>query len=174
MANTAFDDSAVPSLQLDDVLTPTGPWAYLVAGTEAELEAAPALAIRFQPSPVAIRFIRGHRCDTVDRLYQEWAAALQFPWYFGWNWDAFDECIRDLEWLPADAWILVITNIVDLLADDHGGRRTCLDVLVDTAAYWSVRAPSFRVIFHCNAASEPTARSLLDDAGIRPAIRRTG
>jgi hypothetical protein len=29
----------------------------------------------------------------------EFAASFQFPYYFGENWPAFDECINDLSWL---------------------------------------------------------------------------
>lgn len=34
--------------------------------------------------------------------------ALSFPGYFGRNWDALDECLRDLDWLPAEGWVLVV------------------------------------------------------------------
>ena len=28
-----------------------------------------------------------------------YSGQLRFPAYFGWNWDAFEECLRDLSWL---------------------------------------------------------------------------
>jgi RNAse (barnase) inhibitor barstar len=33
-------------------------------------------------------------------LFATVADQLFFPDYFGGNWDAFDECLRDLSWLP--------------------------------------------------------------------------
>ena len=34
------------------------------------------------------------------------AEQLRFPGYFGWNWDGFEECVRDLSWLPPGRVIL--------------------------------------------------------------------
>ena len=34
-----------------------------------------------------------------DEVFAFYCAALSFPEYFGWNWDAFDECIHDLYWI---------------------------------------------------------------------------
>jgi RNAse (barnase) inhibitor barstar len=62
-----------------------------------------------------IRVLRGQRMQSDEQLFDEFAAALQFPLYFGRNWDAFDECISDLEWLPAKAYVLVISCAGSLL-----------------------------------------------------------
>ena len=185
------DGSRIPPLTIEELLAPEVSWASLVACTESEMEDASALAVRFRPSRVAVRFLRGHRCTTRDALFQEWAAALQFLWYFGWNWDAFDECIADLEWLAADAYLLVVTNILDVLARDVEQRGTFFAVLADAATSWTTpdagettidvdgtrrprRPPArpFRVIFQSNAAEEPTAAARLHEAGIHPVIRR--
>ena len=36
------------------------------------------------------------------------ATKLHFPRYFGWNWDALEECLRDLSWLPAAKPIVLV------------------------------------------------------------------
>ena len=33
------------------------------------------------------------------QLFEVYADKLKFPGYFGYNWNAFDECINDLSWL---------------------------------------------------------------------------
>lgn len=39
-------------------------------------------------------------CRSKADFFRECARALNFPDYFGGNWDALDECIRDLSWIP--------------------------------------------------------------------------
>lgn len=53
-----------------------------------------------------VRVIRGHKCTSYEALHNEIAAALQFPDYYGENWDALDECLGDLDWLPGDWYFL--------------------------------------------------------------------
>jgi RNAse (barnase) inhibitor barstar len=62
-----------------------------------------------------IRTMRGRRMQSRELLLDEFAAALQFPLYFGRNWDAFEECMSDLQWLPANEYVLVIANAGSLL-----------------------------------------------------------
>lgn len=60
--------------------------------------------------------------------------ALQFPNYFGENWDALDECIRDLSWLPSGNVILTHPDLP--LPDDRASLSTYLSVLKDAIEKW--------------------------------------
>ena len=52
-------------------------------------------------------------------LFDEFAAALQFPLYFGENEDAFNECIAELEALmPGRGYVVVVTEPQLVLVDE--------------------------------------------------------
>jgi RNAse (barnase) inhibitor barstar len=85
----------------------------------------------------------------------EFARALDFPDYFGHNWDALEECLADLEWLPAKGYILLITDAAHVLPDDEEEYETFLEVLRDAGEAWgsgqagmgAQRATPFHVLF---------------------------
>jgi hypothetical protein len=76
-----------------------------------------------------VYLLRGERCGTRDSLFHEWAAALQFPYYFGWNWDAFEECLHDLDWLGTSALTLAVSNAPELLNDEPSQLPTLYSIL---------------------------------------------
>ncbi|MFC5661672.1 barstar family protein [Kitasatospora misakiensis] len=39
--------------------------------------------------------VSGSACRTTQGLFAAWAGALRFPDYFGHNWAAFNDCLRD-------------------------------------------------------------------------------
>src|SRR5262245_61564665 len=105
-------------MKANPVLKSTGPWLHLL--TASESEACDRLwALQKASVKVVARLIRGHKARTTVALFDEFAAALQFPGYFGENWDAFMECLTDLEWLPGDAYVLFITNSNRLLEEEN-------------------------------------------------------
>lgn len=98
------------------------------------LEADPKMtseAVRgWADSGLVVRVVRGRKMRTMQGLFDEFAAALQFPWYFGENADAFDDCLGDLGWLPSQAgYVLVISDPGEVLAD---ATADCLTWLADS------------------------------------------
>jgi hypothetical protein len=93
--------------------------------------------LQCNPNGGAVRVIRGWKCPAYDALHNEVAAALQFPDYYGENWDAMDECITDLDWMPAQ-WYLVHVNGIELvLPDDGKGFKIFLRILYDAGIAWA-------------------------------------
>jgi hypothetical protein len=115
-------------------------------------------------SGLIVRNIHGKNCTTAQELFLEWARVLEFPPYFGQNWDAFEECINDLEWLDGKAFILVIDDADALLRNSRTDLQTFAAVL--TRAFTGNESRRLNVFFHCLENRERQTRSLLQEAGI--------
>jgi hypothetical protein len=145
------------------VLSPPGGWASLAVATEAVIDdfvgTLPA------QSRATARILRGARCLTKPALLQEWAAALQFPGYFGDNWDAFEECLADRGWLAGDVHVAVLTAADRILEDQLDERSTFLRILKTVAENPGERP--LRVLFQCDDGNEAATRAMLEEEGIR-------
>lgn len=113
--------------------TATPPWSSLlvVPGRSSITSLVKA------PPGFALRLIQGKKCGTPSSLFGEFARTLDFPDYFGHNWDALEECLADFEWLPAKGYILLITDAHAVLPDDEDEYETLLEVLSDAGEAWS-------------------------------------
>ncbi len=82
--------------------------------------------------------LRGERMQDFTSFDQEIAAALQFPYYYGHNWDAFDECINDLKWFSAKIYIIGITNSQLVLSKESKEDQLIFGrILKETSESWS-------------------------------------
>jgi len=127
------------------------PWTSLLVvepGQRAE-------SLVHAPDGYSLKVIKGAKCQTTDGLLTECARVLDFPDYFGHNWDALEECLADLEWLPAKGYILLITDAAHVLPDDETHYETFLEILCDAGEAWgngqaemgAQRATPFHVLF---------------------------
>jgi len=73
-------------------------------------DASAAFSEHFQTLGRYAAHLHGERCQTYDGFFSECAAAFQFPGYFGNNWNAWDECINDLDWLEFTSLAIVIDH----------------------------------------------------------------
>jgi RNAse (barnase) inhibitor barstar len=75
--------------------------------------------------------------QTKKVLLRELAQALRFPDHVGSNWDALEECIRDLSWLPPGTIVLRHHDLP--LRRDVASQRMYLSILRDTVGKaWTV------------------------------------
>jgi hypothetical protein len=77
-------------------------------------------------------------------LMQRIAEALQFPAWFGANWDALEDCLEDLSWSRAGGHVLLFEGASGLPADERG---ILLDILSSAAANWMERRRPFFAVF---------------------------
>jgi hypothetical protein len=71
------------------------------------------------------------------------AAALQFPDYFGGNWDAFEEVVTDVDWIGAEGYLILLSDATDFAEASRDEFDTFLEIMRDAADYWRERGKRF-------------------------------
>ena len=81
-------------------------------------------------------FVARIRADvsTKDELLRRLAEALRFPDYFGHNWDALSDCLRDLSWLRTHRIILQHEDLPIML--EASELKTYLEILSYCVKDW--------------------------------------
>jgi RNAse (barnase) inhibitor barstar len=140
----------------------TAPWLYSWEGPVARLYER---AWAWSRAGTTCRVLRGAKMRTEPALFDELAAALQFPDYFGENWAAVDECLTDLEWLPGNGYLLLLADADQVLADEPADRFDLLLRVLERAAQewarpvergedWDRAAVPFHVVLHARSGRE--------------------
>jgi hypothetical protein len=98
-------------MDITPLLRPHPPWLFWNVTDDAE-----TLTASLHASGHRWRSLRGPAMRTTQEMFAEFKLALRFPEYFGQNWDALEDCLRDFAWWPAPSYILVLTNASEVLA----------------------------------------------------------
>lgn len=148
--------------QLGDL---TAARVHILAGAEAEaFDDFEQQWLRATPGGI-VRVVRGKKCATTQALFDECAAAWQFPYYFGENWNALDECLADLSWLPGAAYIALITHAGRVLDQQSARRRMFWELLQRAAA---AHSRPFYIVAHANNRDALRLVKTLRELGVEP------
>lgn len=105
------------------------------------------------PAPVAAG-LAGKRLTGKSAMLEAVSRALAFPDWFGFNWDALEDCLTDLSWHEG-AVVLLIEDAAtpeDKAPEEWG---VLLDILADAARYWQVEGRPFAVFLRGGHAAYP-------------------
>jgi hypothetical protein len=162
-------------MDVDRVLRVEAPHVHLrVAAASVAWDLASSLQ-HTSGKHVVARVLRGQKSRTARHLFDEWSAALQFPRYFGENWDALNDCLADLQWLPGDAYVLLIADGDKVLDKEPPAQLgALLKVLEHVAGEWSKPkanglprpARPFHVVLQCSKEDLPSFQERLHALGL--------
>lgn len=97
------------------------------------------------------------KVENENELFSKLSVILKFPDYFGDNWNALNDCLRDLNWIEKEGIALIHTEMPHL-SDE--GFKTYIEILFDTVQDWKEGEEHyFKVIFPEQA--EQTIKKLI-------------
>ncbi|MBW4501602.1 MAG: barstar family protein [Scytonema hyalinum WJT4-NPBG1] len=150
--------------------------AFYIQVTDESSFADMYLQLKEHCGEAAIRIVRGNKSTNVPNFFNEVGAALQFPYYFGENWDAFEECITDLSWLDSEAYLLMVSQ-ANLLLQDAAQKdfHILMQILLNAHDTWlnqphyvneEEEPTAFHVLFACNDLDVSDFSQRLVEAGV--------
>ena len=140
------------------LLTVSDSSALLISETDAK--SVGNLLMAWREVGLTVRSVRGRKMRRVGDLFDEMSAALQFPYYFGENWPAFNECLADMDWLPMNLGIVIVVyDALDVLDDAvdtelavlvHSieNARSSYAQPIELGEWWDRPAVPFHVVLH--------------------------
>ncbi|BAZ15495.1 barnase inhibitor [Calothrix sp. NIES-4071] len=88
---------------------------------------------------IQVFYLDGREISNKETFLAKAAEVMKFPLYFGMNWDAFEECITDLTWSPAEQSVLIYERPDIFAQADPNNWQTALDILHAAEEYWQAR-----------------------------------
>ncbi len=84
----------------------------------------------------------GHAHDKEDFL-GDVSRAMRFPEWFGGNWDALADCLKDLSWMPAKGWAVILEKSKHFCGGHGAEFKVAMQVMSDAAEYWRAQGKPF-------------------------------
>lgn len=91
---------------------------------------------------LAVRLDIGHAHDKADFIAHV-SRGMKFPDWFGGNWDAFADCLKDLSWLPAAGYVVILEKSKHFCAGHHHEFEEAMDIMAEAAVHWRAQGKPF-------------------------------
>jgi RNAse (barnase) inhibitor barstar len=90
--------------------------------------------------------LEGKKIEKKDQFLNHAAVAMKFPDHFGKNWDAFYDCLTDMEWAESNGYVIYFDH-TDGFADHHESQlETVIELFQDAVDFWKGDGKSMLVL----------------------------
>lgn len=98
-------------------------------------------------------YLDGSTISNKAEFLQACAKAMNFPDYFGDNWDAFEDMLTDLEWVSENRYLVLYTQPERFAQGDADEWTTAIDILQSAVEYWEETETPLYILLNTNSAS---------------------
>ncbi|PZV18586.1 MAG: barnase inhibitor [Leptolyngbya sp.] len=105
------------------------------------------LAASCQEQDFQLGYFNGATITTKAEFLSACATALKFPSSFGSNWDALEECLTDLEWLPASGYLLLYSHPKPFAQAHPKDWKTLIEIFQSAIDEWNEADVPMYIVF---------------------------
>jgi RNAse (barnase) inhibitor barstar len=104
----------------------------------------------FVSKKYAIFSVDGTGLNSKEELLSRLSQAMKFPSYFGSNWDALEECLNDLEWLPAKGYVIQFKNADNFIKRYTSDFEVFTQIIESVSSSWKRKKADFILVVETN------------------------
>ena len=121
------------SPELKNILASDQPRGVYWAKTHATVAELRKLA---RAKGMAFFHLEGQKIEKKEQFLNHAAVAMKFPSHFGNNWDAFYDCLTDMDWVETEGYLIYFDH-TDAFASHHESQlETVVELFQDAVDYW--------------------------------------
>jgi RNAse (barnase) inhibitor barstar len=93
-----------------------------------------------------IYHLDGKRIHNKTSFLNEVSERFKLPSYFGFNWDAFNDCITDLSWMNSNGTLIVFNDSEHFRIAAPDDWQTANNIFLEAIDYWKVNGKYFYLL----------------------------
>lgn len=91
-------------------------------------------------------YVQGSTITDKASFLAAWGEALGFPHYVAPNWDAFEEAVRDLTWVPAAGYAVIWDQMAGFAEKAPTDWAMARSILTNAVSHWQTLHTPFYVL----------------------------
>lgn len=95
-------------------------------------------------------YVDGQEVKDKASFLNHFAESLLFPGYFGKNWDAFEDCLTDLMWLPAPGYVILYDHVRTFSTASPQDWGMACSILTQATQYWRAKQKPMYILLRQN------------------------
>ena len=95
---------------------------------------------------MAFFHLEGKQIERKEQFLNHAAVAMKFPSHFGNNWDAFYDCLTDMDWVDAEGYVIYFDHTDSFSGHHESQLETVIELFQDAVDFWKGEGRAMMVL----------------------------